>query len=92
MRSPNENISIRISRKTLLKLRELADAAGTSRSALIRELCDDFAAKGDELLQILRETKRSAQAETAHAWVTAACERAEWEAQMAMPTGDKATR
>lgn len=80
------NISIRLSRKTLVKLDALAEVVGSNRSALIRELVENFAQRSDELVGVLTEAKKGAESDAVHAWASEVIERAEEEAQLTMPT------
>ena len=81
------NFSIRLNRKTVAKLEALAAVVGTTRSSLIRELVENFAGRVDELVGVLSQARKGAEAESVHAWAMEVVERAEEEAQLSMPTG-----
>lgn len=80
-------ISFVMSKRSLRKLDAFAEAVGSSRSGLIRELVENFAEKSAELVGVLVDAKKGAEAETVHAWATEIIERAEEEAQLSLPTG-----
>lgn len=86
---PNRTVqvSFMIDRRSLRKLDNFAEAVGSSRSGLIRELVENFAEKSSELVAVLTEAKKGAELESVHAWAETVVERAEYDAQLSMPTG-----
>lgn len=83
--------SLRMDRKLAEKLDAFAAVVGVSRAALIRDLAENFAQRSDELVAVLSEAKKGAESEAVHAWASEVIERAEYDAQLTMPTTRRST-